>query len=62
LHLTGPEMPGNARLSGSVLHGHDADSSDLDLLIGPTPQTTLFDIGLTLFDHLKGQVPTATAA
>lgn len=30
---------------GSVLRGQDADSSDLDILIDPTAETTLFDIG-----------------
>jgi predicted nucleotidyltransferase len=30
---------------GSVLHGKDTDNSDLDILIDPTPETTLFDIG-----------------
>ena len=40
----------NARVFGSVLHGcdtdgRDTDDSDLDLLIDPTPDTTLFDIG-----------------
>lgn len=35
----------NARVFGSVLHGRDTDSSDLDILIDPTPDTTLFDIG-----------------
>lgn len=35
----------NARVFGSVLHGDDTDSSDLDILIDPTPDTTLFDIG-----------------
>ena len=35
----------NARVFGSVLHGQDADGSDLDILIDPTPETTLFDIG-----------------
>lgn len=35
----------NARVFGSVLHGLDIDSSDLDILIDPTPDTTLFDIG-----------------
>ena len=34
----------NARVFGSVLRGQDTDSSDLDLLIDPTPDTTLFDI------------------
>ena len=35
----------NARVFGSVLHGQDTDRSDLDILIDPTPETTLFDIG-----------------
>lgn len=35
----------NARVFGSVLHGRDTDSSDLDILVDPTPETTLFDIG-----------------
>lgn len=34
----------NARVFGSVLHGRDTDESDLDILIDPTPETTLFDI------------------
>lgn len=34
----------NAR-GGSVLRGQDTDSSDLDILIGPPLETTLFDIG-----------------
>jgi predicted nucleotidyltransferase len=36
---------GNARVFGSALHGQDTDQSDLDILVDPTPQTTLFDIG-----------------
>ena len=35
----------NTRVFGSVIEGTDAEGSDLDLLIDPTPQTTLFDIG-----------------
>ncbi|HQR61346.1 MAG TPA: nucleotidyltransferase domain-containing protein, partial [Methylophilaceae bacterium] len=35
---------GNVRLFGSVLHAEDRDGSDLDLLVDPTPQTTLFDL------------------
>lgn len=34
----------NARVFGSVLHGQDVDSSDLDILIDPTPETTLMDV------------------
>ncbi|UGQ48779.1 nucleotidyltransferase family protein [Massilia endophytica] len=35
----------NARVFGSVVQGLDTEDSDLDLLIDPTPDTTLFDIG-----------------
>jgi hypothetical protein len=34
----------NVRVFGSVLHGDDTDGSDLDLLVDPTPDTTLLDI------------------
>lgn len=34
----------NPRVFGSVVHGVDRDDSDLDLLVEPTPQTTLFDL------------------
>ena len=34
----------NARVFGSVLRGQDTDGSDLDLLIDPTPETTLMDV------------------
>ena len=35
----------NARVFGSVVRGDDTDASDLDILVDPTPETTLFDIG-----------------
>lgn len=35
----------NARVFGSVLAGKDTEYSDLDLLVEPTADTTLFDIG-----------------
>jgi predicted nucleotidyltransferase len=35
----------NARVFGSVVHGCDGEDSDLDLLVDPTSETTLFDIG-----------------
>ena len=35
----------NPRVFGSVLHGADKDDSDLDLLVDPSPETTLFDLG-----------------
>ena len=31
----------NVRIFGSVLHRDDSETSDLDLLVEPTPQTTL---------------------
>lgn len=34
----------NARVFGSALHGSDTETSDLDLLVNPTPNTTLFDV------------------
>lgn len=34
----------NARVFGSVLHGQDIEGSDLDILIDPTPETTLLDV------------------
>lgn len=34
----------NVRVFGSVLHGNDTEDSDLDLLVEPTRETTLFDI------------------
>lgn len=35
----------NLRVFGSVLHGTDQESSDLDLLVDPLPGATLFDLG-----------------
>lgn len=35
----------NARVFGSASRGDDRDNSDLDILIDPTPDTTLLDIG-----------------
>jgi len=35
----------NARVFGSVARGADDERSDLDILIDPTPDTTLLDIG-----------------
>ena len=34
----------NVRVFGSALHGNDTEDSDLDLLVEPTSETTLFDI------------------
>jgi hypothetical protein len=35
----------NPRVFGSVLHGEDTEQSDLDILVDPTPETSIFDIG-----------------
>ena len=36
----------NPRVFDSVLHGDDRDDSDLDILVDPTPETSLLDIGI----------------
>ena len=38
------------RVFGSALRGDDLAGSDLDLLVEPTPQTTLMDIGAIRFE------------
>ena len=38
------------RVFGSVLHGDDTEDCDLDILVEPTPETTLFDIGAIQFE------------
>lgn len=40
----------NVRVFGSVLHGSDTEDSDLDLLVEPTKETTLFDIGAIRYE------------
>lgn len=35
----------NPRVFGSVLRGEDSEGSDLDILVDPTPETSIFDIG-----------------
>lgn len=40
----------NVRVFGSVARGEDTDASDLDLLIEPTPETSLMDIGAIRFE------------
>lgn len=35
----------NVRVFGSALNGTDEEGSDLDLLVEPTSETSLFDIG-----------------
>ncbi len=43
----------NPRVFGSAARGDDTASSDLDLLIDPTPQTSLFDIGAIRHELLE---------
>lgn len=43
----------NPRVFGSVAHGDDTEDSDLDILIDPTPDTTLFDIGAIQHELLQ---------
>ena len=38
------------RVFGSALRGEDGPDSDLDLLVEPTPQTTLMDIGAIRYE------------
>lgn len=40
----------NPRVFGSVLHGEDAEGSDLDLLVDPLPGTTLLNLGALQVD------------
>lgn len=35
----------NLRVFGSVVHGEDTETSDLDLLVDPLPGATLLDLG-----------------
>lgn len=34
----------NVRVFGSVVHGDDTETSDLDILVEPTSETTMMDI------------------
>ena len=40
----------NVRVFGSVAQGEDTEASDLDLLVEPTSETTMFDIGGIQFE------------
>ena len=46
----------NVRVFGSVIRDEDCEDSDLDLLIDPTPETTLLDLGAIRHElsHLLG--------
>lgn len=43
----------NPRVFGSVAQGRDTEESDLDILVDPTPETTLFDIGAIRHELLQ---------
>jgi predicted nucleotidyltransferase len=43
----------NARIFGSVAQGLDIEASDLDILVDPTPDTTLMDIGAIRHELLQ---------
>nr|WP_319564474.1 nucleotidyltransferase family protein [uncultured Rhodoferax sp.] len=40
----------NVRVFGSVVHGDDTNGSDLDLLVEPTSETTMMDIGAIRYE------------
>jgi hypothetical protein len=40
----------NVRVFGSVVHGDDTDDSDLDILVEPTSETTMMDIGAIRYE------------
>ena len=40
----------NVRVFGSVVHGDDTEESDLDLLVEPTKDTTMMDIGAIRYE------------
>ncbi len=40
----------NPRVFGSVRDGRDREGSDLDLLVDPTPDASLFDLGAIQFE------------
>ncbi|MDR0247880.1 MAG: nucleotidyltransferase family protein [Burkholderiales bacterium] len=44
-HIVAAHRARNARVFGSVAHGKDREDSDIDILVDPTPETTLLDIG-----------------
>ncbi len=45
LRIVAANRAANPRVFGSVARGEDEDGSDLDILVDPTSETSLFDIG-----------------
>ncbi len=43
----------NPRVFGSALHGDDSETSDLDLLVDPQDDTSLFDLGAIQYEVQK---------
>ena len=43
----------NVRVFGSALHGKDTENSDLDLLVEPTTETAMMDIGAIRYELKK---------
>lgn len=43
----------NPRVFGSVAQGCDTEGSDLDVLVDPTPETTMLDIGAIRHELLE---------
>jgi predicted nucleotidyltransferase len=52
-HVVESHRARNARVFGSVVYGNDTEQSDLDILIDPTPETTLLDIGAIRHELLQ---------
>lgn len=52
-HVVESHHARNARVFGSVLYGNDHEGSDLDILVDPTPDTTLLDIGAIRHELLQ---------
>jgi uncharacterized protein len=44
-HIVETKHARNPRVFGSIIHGDDIEGSDLDILVDPTPETSMFDIG-----------------
>jgi predicted nucleotidyltransferase len=51
--LLSVERACNPRVFGSVANGTDKEGSDLDILVDPTPETTLLDIGAIRHELLQ---------
>lgn len=43
----------NPRVFGSVVRDEDVEGSDLDIIVDPTPEMTLFDIGAIRHELLQ---------